>query len=197
MTGEFGLCGYFREFDRDLDADERLQFSRAELPPAFVAADQPVLPSDEWSEERRQKANRNYAMEYVRNGLIELAAVIGDEDAMSLGGRAAYLIGQQYFEQTRKLVGAEDGSLDQSIDYLRRMFNGMGDRTMTDPDSGALIQKGLRIVRDLEAAERKLLLATWTKLWTGTLSAHRRIKMAEMTVGENQLTWQVRERMPA
>ena len=50
MTGEFGLCGYFKEYDHDLSDGERLQFSKGEMPPPFVAEDQPSLPSDQWND---------------------------------------------------------------------------------------------------------------------------------------------------
>ncbi|GIS20087.1 MAG: hypothetical protein CM15mP120_20030 [Pseudomonadota bacterium] len=42
MTGEFGLCGYFKEYAHDLSADERLQFAKDELPPPFDADAQPL-----------------------------------------------------------------------------------------------------------------------------------------------------------
>ena len=33
MTGEYGFCGYFKEFDRDLSEAERLQYAKDERPP--------------------------------------------------------------------------------------------------------------------------------------------------------------------
>ncbi|MGE3581312.1 MAG: hypothetical protein AB7J28_07855 [Hyphomonadaceae bacterium] len=41
MTGEFGLCGYFKEFDRDLRAEERLQFAPGERPPLSIPPNSP------------------------------------------------------------------------------------------------------------------------------------------------------------
>ena len=76
VTGQFGLCGYFKEYDRDLSDDERLVFAPEERPPAFDASAQPAPPATEWSEERLAKANRNYAMEYVRNGFSALSDVL-------------------------------------------------------------------------------------------------------------------------
>jgi len=46
-------------------------------------------PAAHWSPERLAKAARNYAIEYVRNGVCELAATIGEADARELGGLAA------------------------------------------------------------------------------------------------------------
>ena len=77
VTGQFGLCGYFKEYDHDLSPEERLVFAPDERPPAFDPAAQPAPPATEWSEERLAKANRNYAMEYVRNGIQALIQVVG------------------------------------------------------------------------------------------------------------------------
>lgn len=35
MTGQFGLCGYFHEYEHDLSEDERLVFAPDERPPHF------------------------------------------------------------------------------------------------------------------------------------------------------------------
>jgi hypothetical protein len=195
MTGEFGLCGYFREFESDLSDEERLQFARGELPPSFRAEDQPVLPSGQWGDERRQKANRNYAMDYIRNGLVELAEVIGRDLATELGGKAAYLIGLQYFDQTRRLVNTEDGDIESALAYLAAMFVGMGDEVETDSDSGSVVQRGLRIVRGIDGIERELLLNVWTNLWQGALHSYRLIKHADIEVKEEEIIWCIRERM--
>ena len=96
MTGEFGLCGYFHEYDHELHPEERLRFAKDEMPPPFDPKRQPQPPADQWDELRLQKANRNYALEYIRNGLCELASVIGDADTLELGRLAAKLIGLRH-----------------------------------------------------------------------------------------------------
>ena len=35
LTGQFGFCGYFKEYDRELSDNERLIFSPKERPPNF------------------------------------------------------------------------------------------------------------------------------------------------------------------
>lgn len=196
MTGEFGLCGYFREYDHDLADHERLQFARGEMPPPFNAAEQPVLPSGEWSEERLQKANRNYAMDYIRNGLCELAKVIGIEETVSLGGRAARLIGLQYSAGTRAMVGVEDGNLATAVEYLRKMFAGLGDEVQLETEDGALTvrQTGLRIVRGLEPDDADLLLKIWVQLWQGALMSFQIMKDAQPKIGNEEIIWTVTER---
>ena len=194
MTGEFGLCGYFKEFDRDLLESERLQFSD-ELPPAFSQEDQPHLPSDIWSEERLLKANRNYAMEYIRNGLIELHGVIGEGPTKELGGRAARLIGLQYFARTRELLGTEDGDLASAGEYLRRMFAGLGDESIVEHSgtSVRIIQSGLRITRDLEPEDRSIVLTIWKELWLGALASFQQMKRAEVVINEDAIIWTIRD----
>jgi len=194
MTGEFGLCGYFKEFDHDLLDSERLQFTN-ELPPAFIQEDQPRLPSELWSVERLQKANRNYAMEFVRNGLIELHGVIGEGPTKELGGRAARLIGLQYFPRMRQIIGTEDGDLSSAGNYLARMFDGLGDESSVELSGSTMriTQSGLRIVRDLEPKDRLMVLTIWKELWLGALASFQQMKQAEVEIGEDSIVWTIRD----
>ncbi len=194
MTGEFGLCGYFKEFDRDLLEGERLQFSD-ELPPVFSQEDQPQLPSDIWGEERLLKANRNYALEYIRNGLIELHGVIGAVPTKELGGRAARLIGLQYFAQTRELLGTEDGDLSSAGEYLSRMFAGLGDESIVERSGSTLriIQSGLRITRGLEPEDRAIVLTIWKELWLGALASFQQMKRADVVINEDAIIWTIKD----
>lgn len=75
MTGQFGLCGYFHEYDHNLAPEDRPRFAPGERPPPFEPSKQPRPPVEQWTSERLAKANRNYAMEYCRNGVAELIGV--------------------------------------------------------------------------------------------------------------------------
>ena len=77
LTGQFGLCGYFKEYDHDLLPEERLQFAPDETPPPFDPSKQPTPPDKHWNADRLAKASRNYAVEFCRNGLRELLGVVG------------------------------------------------------------------------------------------------------------------------
>ena len=87
--GRFGLCGYFQEYEYALADYERLRFAKGELPPPYQVEEQPQLSSAEWGELRLQKANRNYAMDYIRNGISELAKEIDKQETMEFAGRSA------------------------------------------------------------------------------------------------------------
>lgn len=199
MTGEFGLCGYFKEYDHELSKEERLQFAKGELPPAFDPAAQPQPPMDQWDELRLEKANRNYALDYIRNGLIELAAVIGEAECRELACRAARLIGLQYFPETAEMIGAEDGDLTAAAIYLEKMFGGMGDEVSQETtDSGVEITAtGLRVVRGLEQDEAALVLDCWSEIWKGVASSQRQLKVlecVEVNFEENQARWKITNR---
>lgn len=197
MTGEFGLCGYFKEYDHDLSDEERLQFAKGELPPQFKAEEQPVLPSDQWNEERLEKANRNYAIDYIRNGLVELEEVLGKDLTTELGCKAARLIGLQYLAQTREIVGVEDGDLATAAEYLMKMFDGLGDRVeVTWGDNEvSLIQHDLRIVRGMTGDERETVLNIWIELWRGALSSFRVMKEVAVEVGDDEIRWVISDRV--
>ncbi len=191
MTGEFGLCGYFKEYDHELSEDERLQFAKGELPPPFVAEDQPSPPADQWSELRLEKASRNYALDYIRNGLCELADVIGADETLELGGLAARLIGMQYFDETAQMTGAADGDLSDAADYLRAMFAAMGDDVTVQggADEIELTQSGLRVVRGIDSPARELVLDCWAQLWVGAMRAQQRMKTLNWEHTDSAIRW--------
>lgn len=191
MTGEFGLCGYFREFARELGDHERLQFAKGEIPPPFDPTQQPRPPADQWDDVRLEKANRNYALEYVRNGLCELANVIGKAQALELGSLAARLTGLQYFAETSAMIDARDGGLADAAQYLASMFEGMGDAVSIDDADGRPIvrQNNLRVVRGLSGDERALVLDCWIELWRGALASQQQIKSLEVQEDNGGLSW--------
>ncbi len=193
MTGEFGLCGYFREYDRDLADDERLQFAKGELPPPFDPARQPAPPADQWDALRLEKASRNYALDYIRNGLSTLAEVIGPEPTRELAGRAARLIGLQYFQETAAMVGAEDGDVSAAADYLTRMFRGMGDAVSmaTTGNELELTHSGLRVIRGLPDDEAALVFECWAELWRGTASSQRLLKTLDVSRAGDLARWRL------
>lgn len=197
MTGQFGLCGYFCEYDHDLGPDERLQFAPHETPPPYDPAQQPAPPAGEWNALRLAKANRNYAMEYIRNGVRELVGVLGRERAMKLCILAARLTGLQQYRAMADAVGAVDGGPQEAAWFLASMFAGLGDETsmtMTGEGSTRLTQTGLRIVRGLSGRERTDLITCWSELWRGAIHSHRAFMDVEASPSETSITWSISSR---
>ncbi|MCY4265391.1 MAG: hypothetical protein OXE78_11105 [Gammaproteobacteria bacterium] len=191
MTGEFGLCGYFNEYDRPLSSNERLQFAKNQLPPPFDPEQQPVPPADQWNPLRLAKASRNYALDFIRNGLIELASVIGEAACRELACRAARLTGLQYFKETACMVAAADGDLQDAMNYLSRMFSGMGDsvNSSVTGETFELRHTGLRIIRGLPEPTASLVFDCWVSLWQGTAASQRQLKSLQVQRQANQAHW--------
>ena len=199
LTGQFGLCGYFKEYDHDLSDEERLQFAPDERPPLFDPEAQPMPPANEWNEERLAKANRNYAVEYIRNGVRALAAVIGRDRTLELGQRAARLIGLQNYQPMAKAVGGVDGGVEDAAAFLARMMVGMGDTcavTRQSDGSMRIAQTGLRIVRDLPSNEQDDLLACWIEIWRGALHSHRHFMDVTCERESGSLVWTIQDTQP-
>lgn len=198
MTGQFGLCGYFKEYDHDLREDERLQFAPDERPPAFDPAQQPAPPDAEWNPERLAKANRNYAVEYIRNGVRALVQVLGRERALQLCQRAARLTGLQHYSRMAAAVDADptgNGGPQSAAEFLATMFRGMGDHCEVAEDAHggvSLRQQGLRVVRGLEAEEAATLLSCWVEIWRGAVNAHRQFMDVHADIGETEILWRIR-----
>ena len=196
VTGQFGLCGYFKEYDHDLSADERLVFAPDEVPPVYDPAAQPQPPASEWSAERLAKANRNYAMEYVRNGIQALIETIGGDRALELGRRAARLTGLQQFPAMSEALGLSEGGVDEAAAFLASIMVGMGDECAIEQHGAEtrVTQTGLRIVRGLEGDARTALLTCWVELWRGAIDSGRAFLDVTCEVEDARLVWRISER---
>ena len=193
MTGEFGFCGYFQEYDRTLNEDERLRFAKDERPPRFDPKRQPTAPADIWGPERLVKANRNYAVEFVRNGVAALVVVLGRDRALELSMTAARLIGLQQYSAMATAAAAKDGDARDAAHFLAAMFRGMGDSVAIEPQCGArtvqLRHEGLRVVRGLSGEQRNDLLCCWIELWKGAIASHREFFEVEVRKEPDALIW--------
>lgn len=196
VTGQFGLCGYFKEYDHDLSADERLVFAPEEMPPVYDPAAQPQPPASEWSEERLAKANRNYAMEYVRNGIQALIDTIGHDRTIELGRRAARLTGLQHYAAMADALGLVDGGVEDAADFLARIMAGMGDECTVERHGAEtrITQTGLRIVRGLDDPARHALLTCWVELWRGAIDSGRAFLDVTCAIEDTRLAWRISER---
>lgn len=194
VTGQFGLCGYFKEYDHDLSDEQRLVFAPDERPPAFDPDQQPAAPATDWTPERLAKANRNYAIEYIRNGLRALSSVVGRDRAVELGQRAARLTGLQHYPVLAAAVDAQEGSVSDAAEFIQTVMTGMGDDCeiiAKDGDAVRVKQSGLRIVRDLAPTDREILLECWIELWRGAIHSGRVFLSVDCEIEENALVWTI------
>ena len=198
MTAQYGLAGYFRQFDHDLAPDERLQFAPTEIAPPFDPAAAPRLDPDDWPPERLHKANRNYAMDYIKTALPELVATLGPGEAGALGNLAGNIIGRQYYRQIQALLGTNgDGALD-FVRFMAAMAAAQGDGAeCAGGENDATVRiTGWRLMRGREDRHPAVFEA-WNGLWQGCLAVHNRFLALQtvdrMDYGDDVFEWRVRK----
>lgn len=197
--GQHGLSGYFLEHDRDLAPEERLQFHPGELPPPFNPAEAPRLPAADWPPERLAKAERNYAMEYIRSGLPRLAEIFGPAEAAHLGGVTGKLIGAQLYKETAASLGVDAGGAEAFGKFMMRLAAGEGDEALVAEQGDAVLVRraSWRLMRGLEPLSPAIFEA-WNGLLEGALAVHDRFCVLEVLSrldwGDDAFVWRIRRR---
>jgi hypothetical protein len=97
--------GYFLEYDRDLDEDERIRFEAVTASPDFDAERAPRLDPVAWPEDRLVKAKRNFALGYVEDAVQTAIQMFGVHGAAHYIGHAARLAAIQFFGEFKDLFG--------------------------------------------------------------------------------------------
>ncbi len=172
-AGDPGLEGYFFEADAPLAAAERLRFAPDERAPAFDPARAPKVDYADWPAERLAKAERNYAMDFVRGMLAELAGLLGEARMVEITGRAARQIGMQTYDATRTLLALSGNTPADFAAYFCRMGRAMGDAPHMRDDAGAIVveQPALKLLGGLDRPAR-VIFEAWNGLWEGAAAAH-------------------------
>jgi hypothetical protein len=198
--GQHGLSGYFLEHDRELAPEERLQFRPGELAPPFDPAKAPRLPAADWPPERLAKAERNYAMEYIRSGLPWLVELFGPAEASHLGRVAGQLVGAQLYKETAVLLGIDAGGDPQAFgQFMVRLAAGEGDTaTVAEEGEALLVRRSTwRLMRGLGPLSPAIFEA-WNGLLEGALAVHDRFLVLEalsrLDWGDESFTWRIRRR---
>ena len=195
LTGQFRLCGYFKEYDHDLEPEQRLVFAPSERPPPYDPANQPAPPAQHWSAERLAKASRNYALEYVRNGLATLIETLGREAAIDLAKRAARLTGLQNQTKLLEASSLSEGGAAQGAELLSVIMRGMGDECVleqTGKGDFQVTQSGLRVSRGLDKDYADDLLDCWAELWRGAIHAGREFVDVSCRASTDELVWHLK-----
>lgn len=197
--GQHGLSGYFLEYERELAPDERLQFRPGELPPPFDPAAAPKLPAADWPAARLAKAERNYAMEYVRSGLPRLAEIFGPAEAAHLGRVTGRLVGAQLYTETAALLDVAPGGPERFANYMMRLAAGEGDEAqVAEQDDARLVRRAeWRMMRNMEPLSPAIFEA-WNSLLEGALAVHDRFCVLEVLsrrdFGDEAFVWRIRRR---
>ncbi|HWB45633.1 MAG TPA: hypothetical protein VG900_09355 [Hyphomicrobiaceae bacterium] len=199
--GQHGLSGYFLEYDRELAPEERLQFRPGELPPPFDPAAAPRLP-EAWTPGRLARAERNYAMEYIRSGLPRLAEIFGPAEAAHLGRVTGRLVGAQLYRETAALLGVEAGGASGFAQFMVALAGGEGDAATAEADGANVIvtRTGWRLTRDLGALS-PAVFEGWNGLLEGAIAVHDRFLLLEtiarLDLGDPATVWRIRRRPSA
>jgi hypothetical protein len=197
--GQHGLAGYFLEHDHDLAPEERLTFRPGELAPPFDPAAAPKLADADWPAERLAKAQRNYAMEYIRSGLPRLVELLGPAEGSHLAHVAGHLIGAQLYKETAALLGIAPGGAEAFGQFMVRLAAGEGDEAEMTTEGDAVIVRrpAWRLTRGLGSLS-PAVFDGWNGLLVGALAVHDRYLALQVTArrdwGDDAFVWRIRRR---
>jgi hypothetical protein len=211
VDGAPGLEGYYFDYGRPLEEEERVRFAYGEeAMPRIDWASQPRLTMADWPEERRLRTFRAYALEYLRTLLPTLQGLLGADDARRELGRVARLVGLQFHEETAQMLGlptdVERGDLQSARDFARwlaAILEAQGETVETVETAageGAVIvrQTGWRVAHGLALADPLKAFDAWNELWLGAAAAHDRFLAVQTsrTLGEHgwSISWRIAAR---
>jgi len=172
VNGDPGLEGYYYEYDRDIEASERVRFVRDERMPQFDPAKAPRLESASWPQERLRKVERSYAMEYVRSALPTMQELFGVEESTALVARTARLIGLQFHEDAAATLGIAGTDCESFARILEALAQAQGESVSRD--GATVTQTGWRLMQGIALQDEAAAFRAWNALWEGAALAHNR-----------------------
>jgi hypothetical protein len=188
-NGDPGLEGYYFEYDREIAPDERVRFVHDEHMPRFDPAKAPKLDVSDWPEERLHKVERSYAMEYVRSLLPVTQELFGVDDGARIVGRAAKLIGLQFYEDAAAMLGVAGDGASDFVRYLAALLTAQGEQV--DVRGDAVVQSGWKLMQGIPMADAAAAFRAWNGLWEGALAAHNRFLRLDVERSGEQTIWQI------
>ena len=194
VDGDPGLEGYYFEYDYDLAPQERVRFTHDERAPAFDSARAPKLDSASWPAERLLKVERSYAMEYVRSMLPSMLELFGAQEANALVGRAARLIGLQFYDDIATLMGTAGTDAPSFAKLLTSLAAAQGEEVEygTEGTAAFVHQKGWRLMAGV--AGNETMFPAWNALWEGMLAVHNRNLAMSVERSEETMRWHIAPR---
>lgn len=190
--GQAGLSGYFLEHERDLAPEERLRFAPGERAPRFDAAAAPRLDEAVWTPARLARANRTYAMDYVRTGLPVLAEVCGPAEAGYLARVAGRQVGMQYYDAIVAALGGVAPGAAGFAEMMAALARGQDD--VCEVEGVRVRQSSWRLTRGVEAVPESVFEG-WNGLFEGMLGVHDRFLRlavrARIDHGDPTFTWEI------
>lgn len=191
VEGAPGLEGYYFDYGREISEEERVRFATDEHAPDFDAARAPRLDSTNWPEERLRKVERAYAMEYVRSLIPTMLDLFGPDVTRTELGRAARLIGLQFYDETAALLGIEPDSPRQFADYLGKLAAAQGEEIQITEEAGSIVlrQTGWKLMDGL--APNVAAFQAWNALWEGALAVHNRHLRLDAEYGDEGIVWRI------
>ncbi|HEY0105332.1 MAG TPA: hypothetical protein VGB91_04555 [Rhizomicrobium sp.] len=194
VNGDPGLEGYYCEYDRELAPQERVRFAFDEEAPPFDPARAPRLDSADWPSERLAKVERSYAMEYVRSLLPTMLELFGPDDAVALVGRAARLIGLQYYDEVARLLDIRGKDAGAFASLLAQLASAQGETVEVLDNGGFAVvaQSAWRLMDGIAGGGE--MFAAWNGLWEGALAVHnRQLKLVADRRGD-AILWRIAPR---
>ena len=194
VNGDPGLEGYYFEYDREIAPEERVRFVTDEHAPAFDPAKTPKLDTADWPAERLAKVERSYAMEYVRSLLPTMLELFGADEAAALVGRAARLIGLQYYDEIASLLNVTGRDAGDFARLLASMAAAQGESVEVLDNGGFAIvaQTGWRLMDGIDAAQT--MFPAWNALWEGALAVHNRALYVAAERQGDGIVWRIAPR---
>ncbi|MBV1879234.1 MAG: hypothetical protein KUG79_16450 [Pseudomonadales bacterium] len=192
-AGQAGLEGYYKEYDRPLAPEERLQFKRDESCPLIAASAMQKLDSETWPALRQAKAAGRYSMEYMRNALPVLIELLGEQEALSIGRICGRQVGMHCYDEIFDLLTCADVDADVDalvgafvdsgpttfIHMLAELFIASGDQVEIGSDASQLRRSVWRLFPQSDA----LLEQIWLAPFEGLLAVHNRFLTLSLANG--------------
>lgn len=189
VDGKPGLEGYYIDYGREISEEERVRFAYDEPTPDYDPVSQPNLDMADWPEERLQKVERAYAMEYVRSLVPTMLELFGPDETREHLGHAARLIGMQFYDETAALLGTGSHTMEAFADYLAAIAAAQGEKVEVtkDKDSVTISQTGWRLLDDV--TRDPVAFEAWNELWRGALSVHNRRLLLAAKRSDDGIEW--------